>query len=234
MAQYNDFHYGLSLLDTLYGINLQEEQYEEIALVGWNLIGNKRAKLYKYSICLQPCQDSIELPCNCDILETVTTDFEDFQHVDNDSPIERYGSFETEQYIERYKHFKQPLYITGKFINYERVGNTLYINKNHPGGRINILYRGLVLDDNGLPEITDKEATALATYCAYITKFKEGLSTNNPQIINLANVLKQQWNIQCDQARIDYEWTQNDYDEILDVKTCWDRKLHSHSYKLIR
>ena len=93
---YNDFHYGLSLLDTLYGINMPEENYEEMALVGWGLIGNKRSRLYRYSTCLQPCQESIELPCNCDILEAVTVDFEDFQHVDNDSPDERYGSFDTE------------------------------------------------------------------------------------------------------------------------------------------
>ena len=232
--QYNNFHYGLSLLDTLYGINLQEETYEEIALVGWNLIGNKRAKLYRYSTCLQPCQESIELPCNCDILEAVTADFEDFQHVDNDSPGERYGSFDTEQYIERHKHFQEPLYPRGKFINYERVGNTLYIDKHHHGGRIYILYKGLVLDNDGLPEISDKEALALATYCAWVTKYKEGISTNNAAIINLASTLKQQWNIQCDQARVDHEWTQNNYDEILDVKTCWDRKLHSRSYKLIR
>jgi hypothetical protein len=51
----NDFHYGLSLLETMYGINLQEEDYEEIALVGWNLIGNKRSKLYRYSTCIEPC-----------------------------------------------------------------------------------------------------------------------------------------------------------------------------------
>lgn len=232
--QYNNFHYSLSLLDTLYGINLPEEQFEEIALVGWNLIGNKRAKIYHYSIQLQPCQESIELPCNCDILESVTADWEDFQHVDNDSPNERIGSFDTEQYIERHKAFQEPLYAKGKFINYERVGNTLYLNKKHSGGTIHLLYKGLVLDDDGLPEITDKEALALATYCAWVTKYKEGLTTNNPQIINLASSLKQQWNVQCDQARTDYEWTQNNYDEILDVKTCWDRKLNNKAYKLIR
>lgn len=234
MAQYNDFHYGLSLLDTLYGINLQEETYEEIALVGWGLIGNKRAKLYRYSVCLEPCQESIELPCNCDVLEAITADWEDFQHVDNDSPYERYNSFDTEQYIERHKHFQEPLYARGKFINYERIGNTLYINKDHPGGEIHILYRGLVLDDSGLPEITDKEALALATYCAWITKYKEGLMTNNTGIIQMANTLKQQWSVQCDQARTDQDWTQNDYDEILDAKTNWDRKIYNKSFKLIR
>ena len=233
MSNYNNFHYGLSLLDSLYGMNLNEETYEEIALVGWNLIGNKRARTYRYSTCLQPGQNALELPCNCDLLEAVTADWEDFQHVDNDSPDARQGSFETEQYIERHKHFQEPLYAKGKFVNYERVGDTLYF-QNKSGGRVNILYRGLVLDDDGLPEITDKEAMALATYCAWITKFKEGLATNNTVMINLANNLKQLWQVQCDQARTDFEWVQNNYDEILDAKTCFDRKLHGKSYKLIR
>lgn len=231
---YNDYHYGLSLLETMFGISITEEDYEEISLIGWGLIGNKRCKLYRTSICVEPNQESIELPCNVDILEAVTADFEDFQHVDNDSPYERYGSFDTEQYIEYRKSFKQPLYIPGKYINYELVGNTLYIGKNHGGGKINLLYKGLVLDNDGLPEITDKEALALATYCAYIIKFKEGLATNNSQIIQLANVLKQQWDVRCDQARIDYQWSQNDYDEILDLKTNHDRKIHGKSLKLIR
>lgn len=231
---YNNFHYGLSLLETMFGLNTQEEDYEEIALIGWELIGNKRCKLYRTSINVEPCQDSIELPCNLDILEAVTANFEDFQHVDNDSPYSRYGSFETENYIENYKKFKEPLYISGKYINYERVGNTLHINKNHGGGKINLLYKGLVLDSEGLPEITDKEALALATYVAYVLKFKEGIATNNAGMIQLANVLKQQWDVRCDQARIDYQWTQNNYDEILDLKTNHDRKIHGKSLKLIR
>jgi hypothetical protein len=44
---------------------------------------------------------------------------------------------------------------------------------------VNILYKGILADEDGLPELTDKEATAIATYIAYVTKFKEGLITNN-------------------------------------------------------
>ena len=32
----NDFHYGMSLMNSLYGINMSEDEWEEIALVGWN------------------------------------------------------------------------------------------------------------------------------------------------------------------------------------------------------
>ena len=229
----NNFHYGLSLLETLYGITIPEETYEEIALQGWNLIGNKRSKIYKYSVKLDCNQNSIELPCNCDSLEAVTTNWEDFAHVDTFSPNEVPGSFITEQYIEQRKHFKQPLYAKGKFVNYERVGNTLYFTEHHPSV-IHILYRGLVLDNDGLPEITDKEARALATYCAYITKFKEAIATGNGNIATMAAGLEHMWKLHCDQARTDHDWTQNDYDEILDAQTNFDRKIHNISFKLTR
>ena len=228
----NDFHYGLSLLETLYGLSMSEEDYEETALVGWNLIGNKRTKLYRYSTCITDCSESIQLPCNVDQLEAVTTDFEEWDYSTNDTPNGNINSAFVESYIEHRKAFKDPLYISGKLIPYERVGDTLYFDK--PYGKINILYKGLVLDDDGLPEITDKEATALATYCAYVIKFKEGIMTNNANIIQMANMLKQQWNIQCDQARADHYMSQNEWNQVLDCKTSWNRKSFGKSLKLVK
>lgn len=229
----NEFHYALSLCQTLYGVDLQEEDFEEIALVAFGLIGNKRMKIYRYSVCMNECGDnSIELPCNCDLLESVTTSWEDWGNVTNDTPNgDMYSGF-TEQYIEHRKSFKDPLYQSGKHIKYERVGNTLYLDR--PYRQVNILYRGEVLDNNGLPEITDREALAIATYCAWVTKYKEGLLTNNANLVQLANTLKQQWYVQCDQARSDQYLSQNEWDQVLEAKTSWNRKVHSKTWKPYR
>lgn len=228
----NNFYYGLSLLNTLYGLTMSEEDYEETALVGWDLIGNKRTRLYRYSVCVEDCSKGVELPCNVNELEAVTTNFEEWDYSTNDTPNGDINSAFVESYIEHRKAFRDPLYLPGKLIHYERVGNTLYFDKPH--GKINILYKGLILDDNGLPEITDKEASALATYCAYIIKFKEGIMTNNTNIIQMANMLKQQWNIQCDQARVDHYMSQNEWDQVLDAKTSWNRKSFGKSLKLYK
>lgn len=228
----NDFYYALSLLNTLYGITLQEDDFTEVALIGWNLIGNKRTRLYRYSTCVKDCKEGVELPCNVDQVEAVTTSFEDWNYSTNDTPNGDINSQWVEEYIEHRKAFRSPLYASGKFIKYEQVGNTLYFDRPH--GKVNILYKGEIVDDDGLPQITDKEATALATYVAYITKYKEGLITNNPNIIQLANTLKQQWNIQCDQARADYYLSQNEWNEVLDAKVTWDRKQFGKSFKLYK
>ena len=202
-----DFHYAMSLMHTMYDIEMPEDIWEEIALTGWNLIGNKRCKIYRLSTSVSDCSNSVTLPCNlCD--------------------LEAY----TESYIEHRKDFKQPLYCSGKLIPYERVGNKLFFDR--PYGKINILYKGLVADDEGLPQITDKEAMALATYCAYVQKFKEGLRTNNVNMLQIANTLKAKWDVQCDQARIDHYMSQNDWNNVLDAKTQWNRKQYNKSYKL--
>ena len=228
----NKFYYALSLLETMYGVSMKEDEFEEIASVAWNLIGNKRTRLYRYSVCVDSCSEGIELPCNVEELEAVTTSFEEWNHTTNDTPNGDINSAFVESYIEHRKEFRNPLYLPGKLVHYERVGNTLYFDR--PYGKINILYKGLVLDDDGLPEITDREALAIATYCAYVSKYKEGLRTNNTTLIQLASTLQQQWNLRCDQARSDHYMSQNEWDEILDAKTSWNRKQFGKSLKLYK
>ena len=225
----NNFYYALSLLNELYGIDISEDRFEEIGLIAWNQIGNKRTRFYRYKACTNS-ENAIELPCNCDILEAVTTNFEDFQHVSNIHTYSKPGSFNTEQYIESFKKFKDHFYSSGKFIPYERIGNTLYFTDHYSS--VNIVYRGVILDEDGLPEITDKEALAIAAFCAYTIKFKEGLT--NPKIMQIADVLYRKWLVACDQARIPDNMSQNEWDEILDAQSNWDRKIFRKSYKPIR
>lgn len=232
MKNLSNFHYAMNLLNILYGITIQEDEFEEIALTGWNLIGNKRTRIYRYKAVVSDCEKGIKLPCNCDYIEAVTTNFEDWNYSTNDTPNGNIRSAYIESYIEHRKEYKDPLYASGKFIKYERVNDTLYFDK--PYGEINILYKGELLDDEGLPEITDKEAVALATYCAYILKYKEGLQTSNPTIIQLSETLRQKWLIQCDQARVDYYMSQNEWDQVLDAKNSWNRKQHNRSYKIYK
>lgn len=229
MISFNNFKYGLTLANELYDIDLDEDTYEELALIAWNKIGNKRCKLYRWCTSLNCSNLTIELPCNADIIEAVTYGFEDYDYTSNKTHNGQ-GQF-TESYIESSKPFNDNLYISGRYAEYERVGDTLYFNRNY--GTINILYKGVIVDEDGLPELTDKEAEAIATYCAYTLKYKEGLKTNNANIIQIAQQLKRDWYIAVDQARIPEYLNQNDMDEILDVRVRYDRKIFNKSYKPI-
>ena len=225
-----NFHYALTLAEMLYGTTVREDLGEEILLTGWNLIGNKRMQIYRYKVCIDECEKGVELPCNCDIIEAVTTNFEDWDYVTNDTPNGNIYTAFVEHYIENRKAFRNPLYAKGKFINYERVGDMLYFDRPH--GEINILYRGQILDEDGLPQITDSEARALATYLAYVIKYKEGIQTNNANLIALAEDLRTKWLTQADQARTDYYMSQNEWNQVLDARSSWIRKQYNRSYKM--
>jgi hypothetical protein len=51
------------------------------------LIGNKNRKLYRYTACIDPSDNSVTLPCNAleedGCVEAVTTQYEDWERVTN-------------------------------------------------------------------------------------------------------------------------------------------------------
>ena len=223
-----NFHYIAVLLDMLYGLELEDEDLEEIGLIAWNLIGNKTTRLYSYSTTINPDDNSIKLPCNASSIESVTIPCEDWSRVTNYSEQGDPRTAFIESYIESSKIFKSSYHVPGKLVKYYQTGDILYFPDNY--GTVNILYKGIIMDGDGLPELSDKEANAIATYIAYVDKYKEGLKTNNGGLIQLAKDLEQKWLKQCDQARVT-NLSANDMNEILDIKVSWDRKSYGIGYK---
>lgn len=228
----NNFHYAITLAQILYEIEGDNDDLEEIGLVAYNFIGNKNTRLYKALLDVN-CEDgSIELPCNVDIIEAVTyCGPEDWKYTSNTKEYGDHHSLYTENYIESKKAFLNPLYISGKYVEYKRVGNRLYVNKGL--GKVNVLYHGILLDEEGLPKINDKEAIAIAEYIAYVCKYKEAIRTNNQNVLKMAQDLKQQWLIHCDAARVPEYISQEEMDQILNVQSSWGRKMYNRSYKPI-
>lgn len=226
------FYSAMFQANMLYGVTMNPDDFAEIGLNAWNFIGNKNVRMYQYTVDTSyNKQGYIELPCNVDIIEAVVRLGEDWDYSTNKSNHGNLMASSIEQYIEDVKIKDNSLYISGRYIDYERIGDNLYF-KGNPG-KITVLYKGIVLDEDGLPEITEKESIAIATYVAYVQKFKEGLITNNAAITNMANLLEAKWLKYCDAARIDYI-NQNDMNNILDAKTSWNRKIFNKSYKPIR
>ena len=195
-----EFYEAYSQANLLYGLDLTPEDFEEIGMIAWNRIGNKQTRLYKYTINVDCADKEITLPCNCEYIEAVTYPFEDWNYVTNKTYLGDYNSQFTEQYIEALKANKSPYYTSGKYVKYEQVGNKLYFDK--PYGDITILYRGVELDDTGLPLINEKEKDAIACFCAFVSKYKESLSTHNQVIAQEAQLLEARWYKLCDAARV--------------------------------
>lgn len=216
----------------LYDTELPSDEFEEIGLIAWNKIGNKQTKLYRYRIAIDSETLTVELPCNCDIIEAVTYDFEDWRYTTNDTVNGDYQSQFIENYIEGRKLYNNPSYISGKFAKYERVNNTLYFDKNY--GSVNILYKGIIVDEDGLPYVSEKEKDAIACYIAYTKRFKEGWKNHSQAMLQEAQLLEQRWYRLCDAARVPQYINQNEMNEILDAKTSWNRKIFNKSWKYVK
>lgn len=227
-----NFHYAISLAQTLYDVEGDTEDLEEIGLVAHNFIGNKNTQLHK-AILNVNCEDgSVQLPCGVDIIESVTyCGIEDWNYTSNIKEHGDLSSLYTESYIESQKAFLDPHYTSGKFVKYRKVGDKLYVNKGL--GKVIVLYHGIILDEDGLPEINDKEAIAIAEYIAYVIKYKEAIRTNNRNVLQMAQELKQQWLFHCSAARVPEHISQNEMDQILNAQSSWDRKTYGNSYKPI-
>lgn len=227
-----EFYTAISQANLLYGLDMNEDDAIEIGLIAWNKIGNKQYRLYRYRALIDKETLSIELPCNCDIIEAVTYDYEDWKYTSNDTVNGDYQSQFIENYIESRKIYTNPLYINGKYAKYERVGDTLYFDKAY--GYVNILYKGVIVDDEGLPYLNTKEIDAIASYLAYVQRFKQGWALHNAQMIQEANLMEAQWKRLCDEARVPIYINQNEWNEILDARSNWNRKIFNKSYKPIK
>lgn len=227
-----NFHYALTLAQILHDVEGDIEDLEEIGLVAYNFIGNKNTQLNKIILDVNCETGEIDLPCGVDFIEAVTyCGYEDWNYTSNSQNYGDSSSLYTENYIESQKTFLDPHYISGKFVKYRKIGNKLYVNKGL--GKVIVLYHTELLDNDGLPEINEKEAIAIADYIAYVTKYKEAIRTNNKNILQLAQDLKQQWLFHCDAARVPEKISQNEVDQILNAQTSWDRKQYGRSYKPI-
>ena len=228
----NEFHEAYSQADLLYDLDISPETFEELGLIAWNKINNKQYRLYKYVAEIDKTSLTVELPCNCDEIEAVTYSFEDWNYTTNFTVNGDYQSQFIEQYVEGRKLYSSPFYISGKYAKYQRVGDILYFDKDY--GSVMILYKGVVLDDDGLPYLNPKEVDAIACYCAMTQKFKQGWKLNNQGMLQEAQLLEQRWQKLCDEARIPMYISQNEMNQILDAKSNWNRKLFNKSYKPIK
>ena len=228
-----DFHYAQVLANQLYNTDMEPEDFEELGLLAFDRIGNKRSVLHKS--CIKVNNDNtITLPENCGRIEALTYDFEDANF---DSPLHNYGDIDSiniENNIEQSKELTSPQYISGRYVKYIANGNTLFLKDDCRGKVLNLLYYENIVNEDDLPQITYKEALAIATYVAQVQMFKKAIATNNSGLMQMSQLLEKKLAYYIDQARIPDYVSQNEINEILDTKLSYDRKVYGKSYKPIK
>lgn len=226
----NNFKYAITLAQMLYDIELNDmDTLIEIGLIAYNAIGNKNTQL-NTAIVDVASNGKIDIPCKADLIEAITyPQMEDWNYTSNIKNFGDFNSLNIEQYVEKSKQVRDPLYISGRLIKYRREGNYIYVNENI--NQVCVLFHTEQLDEEGLPQITDKEAIAIADYIAYTIKYKEALRNNNTTTFQLAQTIKTQWQIHCDAARVPEYVNQNEMNDLLDAMSSFNKKVHGKSYK---
>lgn len=230
METYN-FYAAYTHLNDFYGISMSTDQFESVALHAWDHIGNKSYQLYTY--CGTPENNKLELPCNLSIIEGVFRNEPDVTRTDG---ISWFGPEIRNQIIQNYVNNKKfnmsEFYNSGGFVKYELVDNVLHIKD--LCGDVIVLYKGIIADEEGLPRLNFKEVDAIAKYCAFVEMQKKAMISKDKNTLELAMLMRQQWQFACDDARTPLYLNQNDINKILDVQTSWDRKRFGLSFKMIR
>lgn len=218
---------AFSFANSLYGIDMKETDFEEIALNAWELIGTKHTELKEHIGDVE--NGFLELPCDLVEIESVSLPLIDANLTGTLIDGIDGKSIATETYIELKPSLDSPYYNEEKLVKYKIAGDRLQFDRNYKS--VKIVYHGIITDGNDLPLINDKEMRAIAAYVAYARTYREGLMKKDSNIINLANVIKADWLQYCNAARVSSNLSQNDMDAILDAKNSWDRKRYGISFK---
>ena len=230
MSQLVNIRASYPLVKSLYGIEANTDDFEEVALAGWELIGNKHTRLYRYTG--STINKELELPCNVDVIESVHIPVVDAQLTSNKINYIDSDSVLVESYIDAWNSGTDPFNQKGKYVKYKEGDNVLYFNRDYD--KVIVVYHGIIVDDeSGLPLINEKEMKAIAAFVAWRELLKEGIRKRSGDLLKLAQVTEGEWLKRCNSARINEHLSQNDMDKILDVKTRWDRKQFSKSFKAL-
>lgn len=223
---------ALSQAYELYGLELDEDRFETYAMSAWRKIGNKECKMN--SVLLRPEKDPnggwfICKPADLEAIEAITLCFEDAQET---SAIYNHAgayNFPVENWIETTKHNSDSQYISGKFVKFDEIGDRIYFTE--PYEHVNLLYKALAVDDEGLPFINDKEAEAIAAYCAFVEDNRKARLTKDPNTFQMAQLEEARWKRLCDAARVPESISQNEMNNILDAAVSRDVHNYGRTYK---
>ena len=214
------------LVQSLYGVDPNPEDFEDLAMTAWELLGNRHTRLYRYVGDTE--NKELLLPCNVDQIESVHIPIVDAQYTSNITDYGDIDSYFVERYIDAWKFMEDPFDQRGKLLKYKEGGDRLYFTRDY--SKVMVVYQGVIVsEEDGLPMINVKEQKAIAAFIAWRMMFKDSLIKRDKVSMELAAVLKEEWLRRCNAARIPEHISQNEMNAILDVKYRWDRKQFGKS-----
>lgn len=232
------------LLKDLFDITMTDEDFIEKAYRGFRKIGNIATATHTFNGTVENCK--IKLPCNVEFIESVTTGSIAVNLIDD---IIIVSELETGPITSQFYYpdmisannmninnlSRTQLHPTGQFIPYEICGKNESLKFEHKfeGESLLVIYRGQMLDEDGLPLLTAKEVEALAYYVAYL-EVQKRIFMRETGMVDLFQIIKPEYIRTMAAAKTPEYVSQNFWDQLLTANTRFDRKSFGTSYKLMR
>ena len=229
---------GLPILEMKYGLNINEYDYIEMAVDAMKDISHFGIlPMVTYDIVDK--DGYIDLPCNVSILEGIGV-AEHIQKSYRDRQIingrkRDSDDYKTARLIRESLRWPIPsTNIVDSFVSYLHEGDRLKITeKVYVDMEIGIAFTGYVVDDEGYPLITRKQANAIAALVARNILMKAALMGDKNKAAMLELVSRDATRMK-QAASIPEEITDNELDQALDAQTTFNRKSFGRPQKYSR
>lgn len=219
---------AINLVESLFGINIKQDRYDEWSLIALNKIGRNYIIGEVY---IEVDENGyVKLPCDFKLLESVSI---------SNSRFTREKSTERESGITQTSHFGDnyqdisvsKLEVKGSFVDFRWVRKDLL--KVDPGLKgYTAIVKGhiLVVDDEGNPLLNENQLEALAYYLAFLQTQRDAF--RKVESIDLAYI-KSESTRKIAAANVPVYVTQNEWDAMLNAKVSYNRKMFGRDFKLV-
>jgi hypothetical protein len=238
-----DFMYGKFLLKSLFGIEIDEGDYIEMAYGIYRDIGNVNLSVYKVGFTVDDTY-TVQLPCNVESIEAVTDGVKDtYDNAFNwDNGYTAGSNYRLPDILGGGRVLNRltvnsretTLHPSGSFIPYDIEGtignNSLRFSEELLGTSGEIIYRGMVVDNDGNPLLNRKEADAIAYKMAFYDTQKK-VFMNEQGAASKLDYISRESGRKMAAAKIPERMSQNELDKLLTARTSHDRKVYWSSYK---
>jgi hypothetical protein len=227
-----------------YPVEMTQDDFIESAYYVWRTIGNIATNEERFFVTV-PDDQIIELPDNCEFIQAVTQidDPKQFPTFDSGGPKDRHvPSVYTQSYTPTKNESLNAS--RGESVNYKTLGkNTIQITSPDLIGRdLQITYKTMEVDEDGLPLLNDKEVAAIAAEVA-----RQHLTAKMFSMVNtkssgaqaqisttMLQFITQEAARLMTAAKIDEKINDDALDKMLDVQTNWDRKLYGKRWNPLK
>ncbi len=223
----------------LYALDMNTDDFIEMAYDVWRDIGNIATRLTRY-FAKVPADFIIELPQQCEFIDSVTSIDQQITPTTFDSGGEKDRHVPASYVTSSLPGISQSVtHSPGMTINYITLDNNS-IKITSPAlvsTDVMVVYRSLDSDEDGLPLLNDKEVAAIAaevTKRDTIRKGFQGIGTKEKSQTTMLQFIIAEATRLMTAAKIDENMSADAIDKILDISTSWDRKVYGRRFNLLK